>query len=358
MSTNIIDQTLIESLNNYYTKDGIKFGKQLRNKHFLLDPTYNNLNHGSFGTIPRPVLEKQNELVLLQESNPDKWFRETIYTLSENSRVKLAELVNADVNDLVLVENASSAVNSILRTLNLQKGDKVLYLSTAYGMVIDTLKYIEKTQSITIIIVPLPYPLTNSQIIVDLVQRTLQEYSLGNCHKWIYSPKGTAFLWVHKGLRTDIFPSPSVISSSGKYDYIGRYTYTGTRDYTAFGGIVAGLDFYNYLGGYEQIYNYNHNLIIIASKILIDAWKTGFLIDESMVGFMSNIILPTNNYDAMMYMQKKMESDYHTYIVVGSVESNDKKIYFIRLSGQVYLELDDFITVKDLIPKLLNEFTS
>jgi len=36
-----------------------------------------------------------------------------------------------DVSDIVLVENASSAVNSILRSLPLHKGDMILYYSTA-----------------------------------------------------------------------------------------------------------------------------------------------------------------------------------------------------------------------------------
>ena len=42
---------------------------------FLLDPAYINLNHGSFGTVARSVLEAQQGYVLQQEARPDPWFR-------------------------------------------------------------------------------------------------------------------------------------------------------------------------------------------------------------------------------------------------------------------------------------------
>jgi isopenicillin-N epimerase len=58
------------------------------------------------------------------------------------------------------------------------------------------------------------------------------DFYLGNCHKWLFAPKGTAFLWVRREMQLPTFPEPTVISSSGKPDYVGRYDYTGTRDYT------------------------------------------------------------------------------------------------------------------------------
>ncbi len=46
----------------------------------------------------------------------------------------------------------------------------------------------------------------------------------GNCHKWLFAPKGSAFLWVCKEQQLVNSPQPVVISSSGKYDFIGRYS--------------------------------------------------------------------------------------------------------------------------------------
>ena len=50
------------------------------------------------------------------------------------SRRQIAEYVNADVEDIVLVENTSTAVNAVLRSLPLQAGDTLVNLSTAYAM--------------------------------------------------------------------------------------------------------------------------------------------------------------------------------------------------------------------------------
>jgi hypothetical protein len=59
--------------------DGIKA------KHFLLDADYINLNHGSFGTVPRIVFDEQVRMLRLQESRPDDWFRLTYYQLIDQS---------------------------------------------------------------------------------------------------------------------------------------------------------------------------------------------------------------------------------------------------------------------------------
>jgi selenocysteine lyase/cysteine desulfurase len=45
-----------------------------------------------------------------------------------------------DEEEVVLVENASSGVNGLLRSLPLKKGDRVLVFNTAYGMVKHTLE--------------------------------------------------------------------------------------------------------------------------------------------------------------------------------------------------------------------------
>lgn len=90
-----------------------KFGHSLLSE-FDLDPQYTNLNHGSFGCVPTAVRLAHQSLQLEQERRPDAWFRNTYISRMAAMRTQLAEYVGADVDDLVLVENASSAVNSVL----------------------------------------------------------------------------------------------------------------------------------------------------------------------------------------------------------------------------------------------------
>ena len=65
----------------------------------------------------------------LTEAHPDRWFRETYYGLIDKSRESISSLINGDVSDIVLVENVSSAVNSILRSFPFQVSKHLTYYS-------------------------------------------------------------------------------------------------------------------------------------------------------------------------------------------------------------------------------------
>jgi isopenicillin-N epimerase len=104
------------------------------------------------------------------------------------------------------------------------------------------------------------------------------DFYLGNCHKWLYAPKGTAFLWVTPAQQLSASPEPTVISSSGKHDFLGRYSYTGTRDYTGFAALPAAFDFRDYLGGNDRIMGYCHDLAVRAGHMLARKWLTALLV--------------------------------------------------------------------------------
>jgi len=69
------------------------------------------------------------------------------------------------------------------------------------------------------------------------------DYYFGNLHKWCYAPKGTAFLWTSPSRQGYTELQPTVISSTGEHEYLKRFAYTGTRDYTAFSVIPAAFAF-------------------------------------------------------------------------------------------------------------------
>ncbi len=105
------------------------------------------------------------------------------------------------------------------------------------------------------------------------------DYYTGNCHKWLYAPKGSAFLWVSPQVHTLQHPQPVVISSTGRYDYLGRFAYTGTRDYTAFATIPHAMDFIDcYLGGMTKMRSYCTGLLEKGCTLLIESWNTGYLV--------------------------------------------------------------------------------
>ena len=138
----------------------IKLGHNIWRNEFLLN--YTNFNHGSFGACPKRVLGYQSALRLQQEQQPDLWMRSHYKQLLKDVRKDVASLINADSSDnVVLLESASTAVNSVLRSIQWNQGDKIAYFSTAYGMVKHTSAFIEKRLGIDILEIPTgSFPIT------------------------------------------------------------------------------------------------------------------------------------------------------------------------------------------------------
>lgn len=91
-------------------------GHKLREEYFQLYTGLTNLNHGSFGTVPKPVMTAQIEYMTKQESCPELWFREWYQVDINKARSSVAKLINSADEEVVLVENASYAINGLLRS--------------------------------------------------------------------------------------------------------------------------------------------------------------------------------------------------------------------------------------------------
>ena len=75
------------------------------------------------------VLAAQAHFVTRMELNPDRFQRRALPTFLRRAAGELAEFVGADPEDLVLVTNATTGMNSVLRSLDLVGGDEVLSIN-------------------------------------------------------------------------------------------------------------------------------------------------------------------------------------------------------------------------------------
>jgi len=314
---------------------------------------------------------------------------------------------------LVFVENASSGINSVLRALQLGSQDTVLYLSTAYSMVVNTLEYLQLKEHLNLLRVQIDFP-TNAARVVDAVRQAILlheqangpkiklaifshitsvpavilpieqlttlchehgiqllidgahalgaiplnitklgvEYYTANAHKWLYAPKGTAFLWVAP--KNQLLVTPTVISSENKVNvttFIDKYLYTGTRDYTAFCSVVEALNFREFVGGDERIFKYLHDLAVQAGHELAALWGTEVLADDSMVGSMVNVRLPTTDPQLANNLTTRLFDEYKMYIVVYPLNNQ----FWTRLSVNIYLELNDFKKMGAIVKGMLSQ---
>ncbi|HLO28822.1 MAG TPA: aminotransferase class V-fold PLP-dependent enzyme, partial [Anaerolineales bacterium] len=95
-------------------------------EYFLLDPSIVFLNHGSFGATPRPVFETYQNWQRRLECQPVLFLGRELDGLLLESRRALAEYLNAAVDELVYIPNATHGVNIVAHSLQLQPGDEIL----------------------------------------------------------------------------------------------------------------------------------------------------------------------------------------------------------------------------------------
>lgn len=155
----------------------VPFGRQMREAHFLFDPEYTPLNHGSFGMYPRAVQTRLHEIQAMFESRPDFFMHEEAPTMVKQSRAAVAALLNAPLDDIVLVPNASTATNVILRSLTFNEGDVLIHLSTAFGAVQKTLQYLCETTPVKGVTLPVAYPISDDQV-VQAFKKGIQDAKL------------------------------------------------------------------------------------------------------------------------------------------------------------------------------------
>jgi selenocysteine lyase/cysteine desulfurase len=87
---------------------------------------------------------------------------------------KISKFVNADKEDVVLIENASAGFNAVLRSLKYSKGDKVLVTSVGYYSVYTTLKMLQDRYGIEIVVVSIPLPTTSNEV-EERIKKAMRE---------------------------------------------------------------------------------------------------------------------------------------------------------------------------------------
>jgi isopenicillin-N epimerase len=324
-------------------------------KHWPLDPKITFLNHGSFGSCPHAVLDYQKALRDRLERQPVQFLVRDLEPMLDQARAAVAQFVGAPADDLVFVTNATTGVNTILRSLSFSPGDELLVTNHEYNACRNALNYAADRNGAKVVVAQIPFPLKSSEEIVAAVlgkvtsrtrlalidhvtsptaivmpiERLVRElanrgidtlvdgahapgmvplnlsalgaaYYTGNCHKWLCAPKTAAFLRVRPDRQQLIHPlSISHGLNSKRTDrsrFLLEFGWTGTTDPTACLSVPEAIRFMETLvpGGWPEIMDRNRSLAIQAQKILCGALQIDRPCPESFLGSMAAVPLPDN----------------------------------------------------------------
>lgn len=108
------------------------FGVEMR-KHFLLDlDNWTFLNHGAFGCVLKDALETAYKWQCYVERQPVRFVDREMLPLLAHVNRRLAKFVGAETSDIVLLPNATAAINTVIKSTDWHSGDIVYFLNTCY----------------------------------------------------------------------------------------------------------------------------------------------------------------------------------------------------------------------------------
>ena len=261
-----------------------------------LDPAITFLNHGSFGSCPRAVLEDQRRWRDRLEAQPVQFLARDLPGLLADARRDLGSFVGADPADLAFVANATGAVNAVLRSLQFAPGDELLTDDHEYNATINVLRHVAERDGARVVVASIPFPVASDDEVVDtilgaatdrtrlalvshvtsptalvfpierivtgLAERGIETlvdgahapgmlpldldrlgaaWYTGNLHKWVCAPKGAAFLHARRdrqpGLRPNIIShganaDVTTGTDNGRTRYRAEFDWQGTLDPT------------------------------------------------------------------------------------------------------------------------------
>jgi isopenicillin-N epimerase len=380
-------------------KDGPNLGGQLY-KQWLLEPGMHFLNHGSFGATPRKVLASQSQWREYIERQPVRFMTRELPGLLRQAAGELANFLGAQGEDLAFVENATAAVNGVLRSYPWHAGDELLLSAYAYPAIKNVARFVATRHGVAVREFDFPFPLDGPDAIVqsfkaaltdrtrvalldhvssplsiihpleDMLpichQRGVQvlvdgahapgmlaldisrlgaDWYVGNCHKWLFAPKGCGFLWAAPQARD--FLQPSVVSLRMDEGFPSNFDWTGTRDPSAWLSITAALDFYRELGG-ESIPLRLHAFAIAMAQKIADEWKVALPAPAAMFGGMLTLPLPLPQQATPVRAGQLHDLLWDRYQVEVPVLPINGRLW-VRISAQLYNDEQDYAALAEAV---------
>ena len=370
------------------------------------------LNHGSYGSVPYAVHEEAERWRAKFEANPMEWFWRKGSDAVREAVVKVAAFLGADPDHTGFVVNATAAANSALRDMPLEPGQEILLLNHGYNAVKQASRHAVSLRGATVVEVNIPLPIRHQQAdIVDRIAEACTDRTAlvfidqvtsptalrlpvsevaamcaergipvfvdgahapgmlekpaaghggawwtGNLHKWISAPKGCAIMSIDPA-QCDRFHAP-VVSHGYEESSRAEFDWQGTRDLAPWLAAPAAIEFWDRYGGIDRVRKRNHELACEVHRMLLERLGVEPIspIDGSMLGSMATVELPGVIKDSSRYASAEqlgmlLSDRYRIEIPILDFGEH----WYLRISAQVYNEMDDYLQLADAVDELARE---
>jgi isopenicillin-N epimerase len=317
--------------------------------HWRLRPDTTYLNHGSFGPPPEEVRQARLRLAEELDRQPMDFFVRRFEPAWRAARARLARFIGAPEEDLVFVENATMAMNTVAASFPLGAGDEVLLTDHEYGAVGRIWERAARARGAVVKTARLPLPFRDTDetlhaLFADATERTrlvvashvtsstavrlpiagigararergialcvdgphapvqvpLDVAAIGcdfytaSCHKWLSAPFGSGFLYVAPPRQAQVRPPllswgrllPKVPESWSE-----EFCWSGTRDPSPFLTVPAAIDFME-RAGLEFFRSGSHELARHARLRLVELTRLDAIVPDSPDWYGSMALVP------------------------------------------------------------------
>lgn len=365
------------------------------------------LNHGAFGATPVPVLAALHRWQQRIEEAPGPFMVGDLPGLLRKTASAVAAAFGVSGPQLVLTDNATTAINAVLNSFPFRNDDRILLTCHTYGAIRHAVRHRAAGTGLGVDEAVPPFPLpdaaaleaavlaactprTRLAILDHIVSETGQVWPLapviaalkargcvvlvdgahapghiplhvpalgadlyvGNLHKWLFTPRSCAFLWAAPDLP---FPlHPTVISWGLNQGLAAEFDWVGTRDPSPWLCATEGLAFLNHFG-FENISGYNRALSQQAVDHLTRLWAvSGPVFPPALHSVLRLVPLPKSipaDEAGSRALQTRLWQEHRLHVALIRLHGR----LWVRLSTQIYNTLDDYDRLGQAILRIQTE---
>nr|WP_275943117.1 aminotransferase class V-fold PLP-dependent enzyme [Pseudenhygromyxa sp. WMMC2535] len=341
------------------------------------------------------------------EREPVAFLARALYAELDAARDALARFLGCAGAGLAFVTNATTGVNAVLRSLKLDPGDELVITNHGYNACNNAVRFVCERSGAVVREARIPFPIHSPDQAVAAIEAVLGPrtklavidhitsptglvlpipaiaealaargvdllvdgahapgqldldldalgvaYYTGNCHKWLCTPKGAAFLYVREDRRAQVRPLTishgANMARPGHTRLQDEFDWPGTHDPSAWLSVPFAIDYLATLvpGGWPELRAHNRGLALAARDRLCATLGVAPPAPDEMIANLAALPLPpaTAGEPASAFapdpLQLRLFEVHRIEVPIVSWPRPPARL--LRISAQLYNDLADY----------------